>query len=186
MRNTVVTLVIINITIFLAQLVLGDWFTNSFMLVSKDLLSRPWILLTSMFLHGSIDHIFFNMYGLFIFGPFLEQRIGSKRFLFAYFVSGLAAGLFSSFFYNATLGASGAIMGIIGLLIVLLPNLRVLLFYIIPMPLWTAGIFWALFDVFGIFVPSGVANIAHLIGLGCGLAIGFLLKKEKVSGNGVI
>jgi len=69
------------------------------------------------------------MYALLIFGPLIESKIGSKRFIMIYFISGLLAGIGSTFFYAKALGASGAIMGILGVTIVMMPNLRVLLFF---------------------------------------------------------
>ncbi|MBI2652993.1 rhomboid family intramembrane serine protease [Candidatus Woesearchaeota archaeon] len=178
-RTAVAPLILLNVVIFMLQITLGRSFTNSFMLISSDIFSRPWILLTSMFLHGGVNHILFNMYALFIFGPMLEQRIGAKRFLLVYILSGVIAAFFSSFFYKFALGASGAIMGMIGALIILMPDLGLLLFFVIPMPLWVAGIIYALMDLFGIFFPSGVGNIAHLVGMGIGLIYGLYLKKEK-------
>lgn len=179
LKSVVLPLVMINIGMFIAELILGTSFITSFMLISKDLFSRPWILLTSMFLHADVNHIFFNMYGLFIFGPLLEQRIGPERFLFIYMFSGLVAGFLASFFYPAALGASGAIMGMLGVLIILMPELRLLFFFVIPMPLWMAGIVWTIIDTFGIFVPSGVANVAHLAGMAMGLLFGVYLKLVK-------
>ena len=83
-------------------------------------LSRSDVLpfLTSMFLHGGILHIFFNMWTLWIFGPALEDRLGRWRFALLYILAGLAAGL-AHFVFNFTsaipaLGASGAIAGVIG------------------------------------------------------------------------
>lgn len=178
-KTAVIPLLAVTVAIFLLQMVLGSNFTNYFMLISSDIFSRPWILLTSMFLHGGINHLFYNMYGLFLFGTLLEQRIGAKRFLFIYLFSGIAASFLSSFFYARALGASGAIMGIIGALIILMPELRLLFFFFIPMPLWVAGIIYAIIDLFGVFFPSGVGNIAHLIGMACGLLYGLYLKKEK-------
>ena len=119
------------------------------------------------------------MYTLLIFGPLLEQRIGVKRFLLVYLASGIVAGILSSFFYQRALGASAAIMGMIGVLIILMPGLRLLLFFVVPMPLWLVGILYAMLDIFGIFYPSGVGNIAHLTGMAIGLAYGLYLKKEK-------
>ena len=177
-RTAVIPLAVVNVIIFLLQIILGTNFTNSFILVSSDVFTRPWILLTSMFLHAGINHILFNMYALLIFGQILEQRIGAKRFLFVYLLSGLIAAFLSSFFYERALGASGAIMGVIGALIILMPNLRLLLFFAVPMPLWTAGIIYAAIDLFGIFFPSGIGNIAHLVGMGCGLLYGLYLKKQ--------
>ena len=177
-RTAVIPLAVVNVIIFVLQIILGTNFTNSFILVSSDVFTRPWILLTSMFLHAGINHILFNMYALLIFGQILEQRIGAKRFLFVYLLSGLIAAFLSSFFYERALGASGAIMGVIGALIILMPNLRLLLFFAVPMPLWIAGIIYAAIDLFGIFFPSGIGNIAHLVGMGCGLLYGLYLKKQ--------
>src|SRR3989344_1861903 len=179
LRTIVIPIIVANITMFVLQFVLGNSFTNRLLLESQDIYSRPWILITSMFLHSGFNHILFNMYGLLIFGPLLEQKIGPKRFLLIYLISGIFAGFFASFFYDRALGASGAIMGMLGTLIILMPDLKLLMFFVIPMPLWVAGIFWLLIDTFGIFVPSGVGNIAHLAGMGLGLLYGLYLKKES-------
>lgn len=176
-KNVVLTLIGINIVIFILQSKFGS-ITTYFMLWSPDILTRPWILLTHMFLHNDIGHLFFNLYALMMFGGFLETKIGSKRFLYLYLSSGLLAGLVSSFFYKASLGASGAIMGIIATLMILMPNLR-LLFFIIPMKFWMAGVIWIFIDVMGIFFPSGVGNIAHLVGMAAGFAYGFYLKYNR-------
>lgn len=180
-KSAVIPILLATILVFMLQIVLGDGFTRMFMLASEDVFRRPWILFTSMFLHGSFSHILFNMYGLFIFGPILEQRIGAKRFLTLYLLSGVISAFIASFFYSRALGASGAIMGMLGALIILMPELQLLFFFIIPMPLWIAGIVWAGIDIFGVFNPSGVGNIAHLVGMGFGLMYGFQLKgKRKV------
>lgn len=180
-RTAFFPLIGINVFVFVLQQLLGPGFTNAFLLESGDVFIRPWILLTSMFLHGSFSHLLFNMYALFLFGSMLESRIGPRRFLIAYLGSGLVASFLSSFFYPRALGASGAVMGIIGTLIILMPELRLLFFFFIPMPLYVAGIVWALMDVFGLFYPSGVGNIAHLVGMGTGLLYGLHLKKKKKS-----
>lgn len=177
-KTAVTPIIILNIIFFILQIALGRNFTNSFTLVSGDVFARPWILLTHMFLHGGVNHLLFNMYALFMFGTLLEQRISVKRFLLAYLASGIIAAFMSSFFYKSSLGASGAIMGVIGALIILMPDLGLLLFFVIPTPLWMAGIIYALMDIFGIFFPSGVGNIAHLVGMGTGLLYGLYLKKE--------
>ena len=182
-RTAVMPLIGLNVFFFILQIVLGNNFTEFFMLISSDIFTRPWILLTSMFLHGGLNHLFFNMYGLLLFGPLLEHKIGAKKFLFIYLLSGIFASFFSSFFYARALGASGAIMGMLGALIILMPNLRLLFLFIIPMPLWIAGIVWILIDTLRIFIPSGVGNIAHLVGIGCGLLYGLYLKKQKKQFN---
>ena len=179
-KSVVLPLILLNIAVFIVEIVLGGKFVDSFIL-TPDIFSRPWILLTHMFLHSTanLNHIILNMYTLLIFGPLLEQRIGAKRFLFVYLASGIIAGILSSFFYQRALGASAAIMGMIGVLIILMPGLRLLLFFVVPMPLWLVGKLYALLDIFGVFFPSGTGNIAHITGMAFGLAAGFYLKKQK-------
>ncbi|MFH1770690.1 MAG: rhomboid family intramembrane serine protease [archaeon] len=176
-RSAVMWLTGINIVVFILQL-MYEPLTGAFLLKS-DIIARPWILVTHMFLHGSFMHILFNMYALLMFGGILEQRIGTKRFLILYFSAGIIAGAISSQVYNASLGASGAVMGILAALIVLMPKLRVLFFYAIPMPFWVAGVIWVLLDLFGVFHPTGTANIAHLVGMAVGFLYGVYLRSQK-------
>ena len=87
----------------------------------------PWLLLTSMFAHVDVWHIGFNMLALYALGPGLEAAIGRTRFLLVYFVSGLAASatvMWLSDPYSQTLGASGAIFGLMGALIVVAVKVR--------------------------------------------------------------
>jgi|SRR3989344_1690728 len=155
-----------------------DGFTELLVLVSSLVLERPWTLITSIFLHGSFVHLLYNMLGLALFGTILENDIGTKRFVLVFFAAGLAASLISLFFYNAVLGASGAVFGILGVLAVTRARMTIYL-YFMPMPMYVAAIFWVLLDVLGIFFPHGVANIAHLAGLGLGIAYGFYIKKPS-------
>jgi membrane associated rhomboid family serine protease len=84
----------------------------------------------------------------------------------------------SFLFYNASLGASGAVMGIMGALGVLRPKMTVYVSYI-PMPMSVAVIVWALGDLFGFFNPfTNVAHIAHLAGLATGIIFGLRLKNK--------
>jgi len=184
-KSVILPIVAVNGVMFLLQIIISG-FTEYFMLVPSQVLARPYILLTSVFLHAGFNHIFWNMYALIIFGPLLEQRIGPKRFLFIYLLSGLLAAIghiiLSLFIYGSAppaLGASGAVMGMLGVLIVLMPYIRLLFFFFIPMSLRTAGIIWIIMDMIGVFVPSGVGNLAHLVGVACGLIYGFILSKGK-------
>jgi uncharacterized protein len=177
-KNATITIIIINVIAFLLQILIPG-FTEFFVLISKDVLIRPWILITSMFLHGNPTHLLFNMIGLYFFGQLLESRIGSKRFLGIYFGSGILAAIGASLFYPAALGASGGLMGILGVVVILMPNLKVLIYFMFPTPIWVACIIWVILDTFGIFFPSGTANIAHLVGLATGLIYGYSLKGEK-------
>ncbi|NOZ81268.1 MAG: rhomboid family intramembrane serine protease [DPANN group archaeon] len=178
MRSAVIPIIGVNILFFILQQTIPG-FTDAFILVGSDIFTRPWILLTHMFLHANLNHIFFNMYGILLFGPLLESRIGPKRLLEVYLVSGLVAGFFASFAYARALGASAALMGLIGALIIIMPQLRLLFFFIIPMPLWLAGLVWVSIDVFGVFFPSGVGNIAHLFGMGTGILFGLYFLRQR-------
>ena len=178
-KNASMALIGINVFIYLLQSFIPG-FTELFVLKGAEVLSHPWTLVTAMFLHGGFTHLLFNMYALLLFGPLIEKKIGTKRFLILYFVAGLLASIAASY-YPSALGASGAIMGVLGMVIILFPKLKVLFFFIIPMSMRTAGIVFALIDIFGFaFGGSNIAHLAHLAGLGVGLFYGiYLLKKHK-------
>ncbi len=90
-------LIIINVLIFIAQQTIGShssFIEDNFALHTwQSPLFKPWQLLTHMFLHASIDHIFFNMFALWMFGSILENLWGPKRFLTFYLICGLGAAL---------------------------------------------------------------------------------------------
>src|SRR3989338_7746842 len=155
--------------------------TDFFKLTSSLAIARPWTLFTAIFLHGSITHLLYNLFALALFGTILEHNIGSKRFLFVFFLSGLFASIASVPFYNSVLGASGAIFGIIAALAVIKPKMVVWL-YGMPMPMILALFIWAAIDIIGIFVPSQTANIAHLSGVLVGIVFGFHLRPVRESG----
>jgi len=146
-----------------------------------------WTFVTSMFMHAGFGHLLVNMISLMFIGSFVEKLIGKKRYIGLYFVGGLFAGVLFvliAFFTGMDLnvyavGASGAIFALGGLLAVLTPRLPVLVFFIIPMPMWAAmGVLmfglWAL--SLGLGLPIG--NTAHLGGLIVGLSYGVYLKKK--------
>ena len=92
---------------------------------------------TYMFAHGSFWHLFFNMWGLYLFGKLLEERLGSRGFLILYFFSGLVGAFFWIVFHwsppqdhISVIGASGAVCGLMMAAALLFPNIRILL--IIP------------------------------------------------------
>jgi membrane associated rhomboid family serine protease len=153
---------------------------------------RPWTFITSIFLHATHDqngnlylgHIFLNMFVLFFLGITLENKLGTKRFLLIYFLSGIAGSL--GYMITATnsltpaVGASGAIYGILGTLVVLMPFLMVWIWGLIPVPLIVVAILWGLIDFFGLFSGgSGIAHGAHLGGLFVGVIFGVYLKLSE-------
>jgi len=164
------------IFIFLLQFVFSDF--TQFFLLNQNSFNEFWRFTTSIFLHGGFPHLLYNLFALVLFGSVLEKYIGSKKFLLVFFVTGILANLISVNFYESSLGASGAIFGIIGALVLIRPLLVVWAFGL-PMPMFLAGTLWAFGDVIGIFVPSNVANIAHLSGMFFGLVFG-LIYKERI------
>jgi membrane associated rhomboid family serine protease len=132
-------------------------------------LYRPWTLVTYMFLHGGFGHLFFNMLGLYFFGPRLEDRLGGRPFLTLYFLSGLGGAVFSFLFARQypVVGASGAVYGVLLGFAMFWPRERIYLWMIIPVEAWllavllVAGSLWA--GVSG--TASRTAHFAHLGGL---------------------
>jgi membrane associated rhomboid family serine protease len=169
------------IAVYVLQMVLGPGFTGLFMLIGGEVLSRPWTLVTSMFLHSPVNtfHIVFNMLMLFFFGPVVESRIGTQRFVSLYFGAGILAAIFASFFYDASLGASGALMGVLGVAVILMPDMRVMLWGVVPMTLRNLAILFVVVDIFHTFSASNIATMAHFAGLATGLVYGLSLKKVQ-------
>jgi membrane associated rhomboid family serine protease len=183
----VLNLIIINVLVWIAQLVLDKtWgLTDKIALFPLNSgLFKPYQLVTHMFAHASYDitggivffHILFNMYALWMFGTALERAWGPKRFLIFYLVCGLAAGVTQMFLSDApSVGASGAIMGLLAGFAYLFPNTE---FFIIPLPFPIKAkfmvIIYAAIDLFGGFHPGAADNIAHFAHLG-GLVMGFIL-----------
>jgi rhomboid protease GluP len=134
-----------------------------------------WRLVTAMFLHGSWVHGLANSWALFQLGSLYEVMFGSVRFLVFYFATGLCASIASSLFsHQASVGASGAILGILGAFI----------FSIRRSPQWrhepwTKGltsqlVFWALVNIALGFSVKVIDNVAHIAGLTSGLLLGLI------------
>src|SRR4029077_836616 len=90
-------LIAANVIMFFVQQT-APGLANSLVFVPRYILVEPWTVITYMFLHGSITHILFNMLGLYFFGSRVEERLGSRRFLTLYFVSGVSGALVSFVF----------------------------------------------------------------------------------------
>jgi membrane associated rhomboid family serine protease len=142
---------------------------------------KPWTILTSMFLHVSIWHIFSNMLVLFFFGRIIYKLTGGWRFLVIYFIGGLAGNLLYLLIgpeISIAYGASGAVYAIAGTLVVLMPNMRVALWGIIPMPLWIFAIVFMGILSIPPFAGQSIAWQAHMGGLAVGLIAGFIFKRQ--------
>lgn len=135
---------------------------------------------TYMFLHASVEHIFFNMFALWMFGRTLEYELGSKRFLIYYMVCGVGAALIQLATAYLTgempiqlVGASGAVMGLLLAFGVMHPN-AVIMLLIPPIPM-KAKWFVIIYGVIELFLGwRGVGNVAHFAHVG-GMLWGFLL-----------
>lgn len=127
-----IALVAVNVVLFLMEGAWGgsgNWKTLVRMGANvgrEGLVTEPWRVLSSAFLHGSTAHVAMNMYALFVLGTFLERVLGRARFLVIYAVSALVGGLLSAVAHEAEIGvgASGAVWGLMISQIVLLARLR--------------------------------------------------------------
>ena len=165
------------IAIFVLQSIIPG-FTDTISLEQQYWL-QVWRFVTAIFAHGSLSHLLYNLFALALFGSILETLIGIRKFLLIFFVTGIIANIAAVLIYPSSLGASGAIFGIIGTLVVLRPGMAVFAFGL-PMPLVIASVFWVVGDIIGLFVPSNVGNVAHLAGLAAGLLAGtFFRSSEK-------
>ena len=140
--------------------------------------ARPWTVVSYMFLHGSVGHLFFNMIGLFFFGPRLEQRLGAKGFLWLYYVSGIGGALFQTLFSPEApmVGASGAVYGILLGFALYWPRERVYIWGILPIEAWLLATLLLFGSLYSGFNPGAGSRTAHFAHLG-GLAFAFVFLK---------
>ncbi len=135
-----------------------------------------WQLVTYLFLHGGLAHLFFNLLALWWFGGELENYWGAKRFLFYFFFCGIGAALctviFTPYQMVPVIGASGAIYGILLAFGWLFPNRPIYLYFLLPIPAKYMVILFGLLSLFSSMEGTG-GGIAHLTHLG-GLLFGLL------------
>jgi membrane associated rhomboid family serine protease len=171
-------LVIINLLLFIATLIVGE-LIFLLGLQPAGVLSRPWTIVTSMFLHASFWHIFANMLTLFFFGTYLSRLVGNKKFLLVYFGGGILGNILFMLLaspFSIAVGASGAIFALAGALVLMRPKLPVIIFPIpLPIPLWVAVIGGFLILS---FLPL-IAWQAHLGGLVFGLIAGYIFRRRE-------
>lgn len=187
-------IILINILMLVLTYLNNPLMSRWFALNPITFLWKPWQLVTYMFMHGGIGHLFFNMYTLFIFGSVLENVWGTKKFLTFYFVTGVGAALvnigvqYLTGSFALTVGASGAIYGILMGYAMLYPD-SVLTLLFPPVSLkakWFVLIFAGIELLLGIS-NNPADNVAHFAHLG-GLVFAFLLimfwkKKHRLYGR---
>ena len=154
---------------------------NELAFFPPGVLARPWTPFSYMFAHAGFGHIFFNMLSLFFFGPRLEERLGSGRFLGLYVTSGLAGALLSFLTPLAFIvGASGAVFGVQLGFARYWPRDRILIWGVLPIEARWLVIIMTLISLRGGFTGGGnVAHWAHLGGY-IGAAL-FLVVMERTS-----
>ncbi|HTN73930.1 MAG TPA: rhomboid family intramembrane serine protease [Pirellulaceae bacterium] len=180
-------LVIVNVAFYLADMIFAGethWLTKS-MMVSAETLTHPlewWQFLSAGFAHdwNNMWHLIGNMFGLWMFGRFVEEKVGRYEFLRFYLVTIVLANILFALrqllfidpsMWGPALGASGGVTAVIVLFICYYPKQMLLLFFAIPVPAWMVGVFIIVSDLLGAL--RGKDHVAHDVHL-YGAAFAFL------------
>ena len=186
-KSVVFTLIALNVAVFVADVVAGknqpfsNGLASDFLSISGSDLFQPWFwfrFLTYGFAHGSPQHLFWNMFGLYMFGSTVESFMGSTKFFWFYVtavVLGSVCWISGAYLFNqqnfqnvGLLGASGGVAGVIIFFCLKFPNQMISPMFLpfIRYPAWLMGILFVLGDLVGFFQsqPSRVAFIVHLAG----------------------
>ena len=172
----VTRILIANVVVFVVTRT-SPGFYQDLAFIPQVVLFRPWTVLTYMFLHADFGHLFFNMLGLFFFGPRLEMKLGGGPFLRFYFLSGIGGAVFQAIFATAApmVGASAGVYAVLVGFAYYWPRETILLFPIpIPIQAWILVSAYVVLSIFNGVTgsASGVAHFAHLGGAVVGF--GFL------------
>ena len=190
-------LLIINLLFFFSTIVFSRYGVNLTHLLGLHYITASdfhiWQPLTYMFMHAGFGHLFCNMFAVLMFGPAIEERWGSQRFLIYYLITGLGAAvvqeavwasvlnsidpLLSAKLANRviTIGASGAVFGILMAFGWFFPDIRMFILFIpIPIRARTLVVIYALVELFAGMAPTAGDNVAHFAHLG-GMIFGLLL-----------
>lgn len=172
------SLIIINIFCFITfNIILPIEYILTLVQINSNIINGEyWRLFTSMFLHADIMHILSNMIALLLFGAAVENNYSKLEYLLIYFISGLIGNLFSLLLLplnTISLGASGAIFGLIGAAFILytVEGEKTLIFL---------GLFYLAYFIISTFAP-GINLWAHLFGLLGGICFGYLFSRKKKS-----
>jgi membrane associated rhomboid family serine protease len=171
--------------IFLVFIIQGavPGITEKLYFVPSLIISEPWRIITSIFLHAGFTHLLFNCFALFMFGPLAERKLGASEVFKIFMAAGIIGNVAYWLAYVSGitadipgLGASGAIYGIMAAAAVLFPEALVFLWFV-PMKMRQAVAVWLVLEFVGTLnmAGSGVASAAHL----GGLIFGYLYTKAK-------
>jgi membrane associated rhomboid family serine protease len=192
-EHSLITLLLIAITIFISY----KGFKDSFFMqrygfdVEKVLINKEYIrLISSGFLHVNWMHLIFNMIALYAFGSMLEPMLGGLQLLIIYFLALIGSDLLALFIHKnnsgyTSVGASGAVNGIVYASIALAPNMGIGLFFLpLSIPAWAFGLAYVIFSIYGIKAKWGNSgHAAHLGGALVGMLIAIIMHPEVLSVN---
>ncbi|MCH3907332.1 MAG: rhomboid family intramembrane serine protease [Sphaerochaeta sp.] len=170
--NVTWKLVLVNVIVFLMTSVSPNLGVRLAMVPSFILQGWVWEFFTYMFVHSGVQHIFWNMFSLVMFGIPVENQLGSSEFLLAYLLTGVFSGVVSFLCYLAAgvnvmlVGASGAIFGVMVLFAVFYPRARIFIFGLIPIKAPLMIIIYTAIELYSQLFGAGgnVAHITHLAG----------------------
>lgn len=170
-------LLLANVALYFLESLVGGNLLSTFALWPLGEGFWPWQIGTYAFLHGSFEHLFFNMLGLWMFGAELEQLWGQRRFVQFYGASVIAAALVQLAVnamlgtHGPTIGASGGLFGLLLAFAMIFPNRIILLFFVIPLKAKWLVLLYGIVELYqGAYVMnSGIAHFAHLGGMLGGL-----------------
>jgi membrane associated rhomboid family serine protease len=206
-QSWVIRLIILNVVIYFIQIMFSFVGTGVKMIPLSDILIyymglRPelviekfyvWQLGTYMFLHGNFMHLFLNMYALLIFGVPVEQAWGSRRFLIFYLFTGIGAGItilsLNTFlgginYSMATIGASGAVFGLLLAFGMLFPDAEILLFFILPIKAKYLVFLYGGIELYSLIASSGqspISHAGHLGGILFGIIYFLIIRKRGIT-----
>jgi len=187
MRLTLLLSLVMVITFIVPLFVYDDInvYYETFGFSAASLGEKPWIPITSIFLHGNLEHLLSNLFILIFFGLAVEKDLGWRKMLLI-FMLGAFAGDFVAIpvhgFASISIGASAGIFALIGVGMLVRPVDVSFYPFIIPVPLALLGLLYAIFNAYGFFVgPENISYIAHFGGLFVGLMFGVKEKGMKKS-----
>lgn len=201
-------LLIINVGVFVLQLIFdnlmfggvpGWYFLNKYFalnpLTGFDVFGQPfnfqiWQIITYQFMHADFMHILFNMFMLWMFGIEIEHIMGSRKFLLYYLLCGIGAGLLHVLFSPLlsdtlayTIGASGAVFGVMIAFAMFFPDRYIFIYFLIPIKAKYLIAILVVFEFLSVNEPSVVAHLAHIGGAVTGFIFLLLDKRNNFSFN---
>ncbi len=198
-------LIIANVVVFFIQMIFGNilingipgdrWMDYFFALnpLGEKYNFQIWQLFTYQFMHGSFTHILFNMFVLWMFGMEIENVMGSRKFLLFYLVCGLGAGIAQTLIppllsqeLAPTIGASGAVFGVMIAFAMFFPDRYIFLYFLIPIKAKYLITIMVIFEFMSVGNQSVIAHMAHAGGALTGFLFILLDRRGEFSGRRIL